>query len=392
MSNGTGDDPLTGIPLPRLSRLALVSFILGLLFFVPLVGLFAIVIGVIALGSIGNSEGLLRGKGLATTGIILGLVSIPFMCLTILATLALIAHGQHSALEQSMACRSNLKQIGIAVRMYKDDTGQLPPNFQVLVDKGLISAAMVRCTADAHAQPARAHNVDATADYYYADVKDATGLPQPVPVAWDRYFFHGARNVNVLFANGDTKLTSIAELAHLLKVNAFRYGKPPQLPRAAKPAVAAESTGAETSPALPARKAAPPALWDLRLETSSPTTSRVDSTAAALRLKPVVDSTHPELSAKKLEAVYKRAIFTFQCKSTGQVFRVTEEEFADPQVYKTFMVDYGQATKCRVCGQDDAVQSYYCPDCKRYYPYEQRHETTLVITCPKGHRIPQEYH
>jgi len=391
MSYESPDNGLTGIPVPRLSKLALASFILGLLFFVPLVGLFAIVLGVIALGSIGNSEGLLRGRGLATTGIILGIVSIPFMCLSILVALALVMHGHHTALEQSAACRANLRQIGIAVKMYKDDTGELPPNFQALVDRGLISAAMVRCTADHGAEPARAHNVDATADYYYADVKDTTGLPQPVPIAWDRYFLHGGRNVNVLFANGDTKLTSIAELEHMLKANAFRYARPPQLPSAAKPP-AAESTDVATALTPPASRPAPPALWDVSLGSSSAVLSRIDSTAAALRLKPVVDSTHPALPAKKLEPVYKRAVFTFQCTSTGQVFQVTEEEFADPAVYKTFMVDYGKPTKCRICGQNDAVQSYYCPECKRYYPYEPRHETTLIITCPKGHRVPQEYH
>jgi lipopolysaccharide biosynthesis regulator YciM len=71
---------------------------------------------------------------------------------------------------------------------------------------------------------------------------------------------------------------------------------------------------------------------------------------------------------------------------------VAEEELADADVYRTYMVDYGAEVACRICGYKDALQVYYCSQCKRYYAYEPRHESALAITCPKGHKVPQEDH
>jgi hypothetical protein len=96
--------------------------------------------------------------------------------------------------------------------------------------------------------------------------------------------------------------------------------------------------------------------------------------------------------AAENEARLKRAVFTFQCKATQQTFQISEEQLGDGEVYRAYMVDYGQAVDCKICGQKDAHQVYYCPECKLYYAYEPRHETAVTITCPKGHKVPQEDH
>ena len=66
---------------PRISALAVASFIISIaLFFLPLLsGLAAVVVGVIAIGSIAKYKGILSGKGFAVTGIIIGLMQIVFI-------------------------------------------------------------------------------------------------------------------------------------------------------------------------------------------------------------------------------------------------------------------------------------------------------------------------
>ncbi|MEO0513239.1 MAG: DUF4190 domain-containing protein [Planctomycetota bacterium] len=58
----------------KTSILAILSLILGLICFVPLLGVLAIVLGVFALIGIGSSQGRTKGTGLAVAGIVLGLL------------------------------------------------------------------------------------------------------------------------------------------------------------------------------------------------------------------------------------------------------------------------------------------------------------------------------
>lgn len=59
----------------RRSRTAIASLVLGILFFVPIIpAVLAIITGIVARRQIRRSEGMYVGKGIATTGIILGVV------------------------------------------------------------------------------------------------------------------------------------------------------------------------------------------------------------------------------------------------------------------------------------------------------------------------------
>lgn len=59
----------------KTSRFAVASFVLGLLFFFPLLpAVLAVILGIVARRQIHRSEGMYLGKGLATAGIILGAV------------------------------------------------------------------------------------------------------------------------------------------------------------------------------------------------------------------------------------------------------------------------------------------------------------------------------
>lgn len=60
---------------PRTSAMSIASLVTSLGCVIPGVGLLAVVLGIVALGLIGRARGRLSGRGLAATGIILGLIS-----------------------------------------------------------------------------------------------------------------------------------------------------------------------------------------------------------------------------------------------------------------------------------------------------------------------------
>lgn len=66
---------------PKTSGLAIASLVLGILFFVPLAPLVAIVFAIFALITISKSKGELKGEGMAIAGLVLGGLMILFIML-----------------------------------------------------------------------------------------------------------------------------------------------------------------------------------------------------------------------------------------------------------------------------------------------------------------------
>ena len=86
---------------------------------------------------------------------------------------------------------------------------------------------------------------------------------------------------------------------------------------------------------------------------------------------------------------------TYQCKSTGETFQVSEKEMEDMDTYVKYTPEMtGDPVECKICGEKDAYMVYFCPDpeCNKYYPYEVRHGMADFIRCPEGHTVPEEYH
>jgi hypothetical protein len=104
------------------SKAAVASLILGILSFclLFLTGIPAIILGVIGLRAVGQSEGRLGGGGLAVGGIILGTLGTLCTCLGFLA----VPIRNEAAKQQS---RNNLKQISLALVNYADTYQRLPP-------------------------------------------------------------------------------------------------------------------------------------------------------------------------------------------------------------------------------------------------------------------------
>ena len=108
-----------------LSLKAVVSFLLGLCFFLACVsGIPAILIGSRATREIDGSGGRLRGRGLARAGVVLGVLGCLF---TLVVVLMPATRSARSAARRSQ-CVNNLKQIGLALYNYRDVYGCFPPS------------------------------------------------------------------------------------------------------------------------------------------------------------------------------------------------------------------------------------------------------------------------
>jgi prepilin-type processing-associated H-X9-DG protein len=117
---------------PRNSTLAIVSFIMGLLcmtcLFWPLLGLPAIICGIIALVKISGSNGALRGKGYAITGIIIpSIMTLLIPVIGILLAILFPALSQARDAAVKLQCANNERQLAMAMMTYANDySGKLP--------------------------------------------------------------------------------------------------------------------------------------------------------------------------------------------------------------------------------------------------------------------------
>lgn len=104
---------------------SLVCGILGL--FTCITAPVGLVLGIIAHGRIKQSQGRLTGSGMAITGIILSSVLPVIFAVAFMAGLMLPALAKAKQKAQTINCMNNLKQLGLAARMYADgNNGQLP--------------------------------------------------------------------------------------------------------------------------------------------------------------------------------------------------------------------------------------------------------------------------
>ena len=148
------------------STLAITSLVLGILsFFCSFItGVPAIITGHLARSQARKSPELYGGTGMALAGLILG-----YFSTFVLGAVFIIALASSSSLTsssfttaknraQSITCVSNLKQIGLAARMYSNDhKDTFPPDFFAMSNE-LNSPKILVCPADpTRAVPANAN-------------------------------------------------------------------------------------------------------------------------------------------------------------------------------------------------------------------------------------------
>jgi len=110
----------------KTSTLAIWSFVLALmgLFTLMITALPALICGIVGLVKIGNSEGRLKGKGLAIAGTVISFIGAIFLSLMIL-TLAL---AKMHSLAPRIMCSSNLSSLHQALMVYAADHNGVYPS------------------------------------------------------------------------------------------------------------------------------------------------------------------------------------------------------------------------------------------------------------------------
>ncbi|EEF59885.1 DUF4190 domain-containing protein [Pedosphaera parvula] len=104
------------------SGLAVASVICGALGLVTCItSPIGLILGIMAQNQIKKSEGRVTGSGLATTGIVLSCVTFAFFGLAVMAGLLLPALAKAKEKAQMINCVNNMKQLGLAARMYAGD-------------------------------------------------------------------------------------------------------------------------------------------------------------------------------------------------------------------------------------------------------------------------------
>jgi hypothetical protein len=108
--------------------LAIAGIITALLFFIPLLGVVGLILGISALRRISRSDGALSGRGLAIAAVIIGSIRTGLLILTVILigfkyTELKEAYNQGRYEAISLGAQSNLKTIHIREEVYKANEG-----------------------------------------------------------------------------------------------------------------------------------------------------------------------------------------------------------------------------------------------------------------------------
>ena len=141
----------------RTSGLAIASFVMGLLCLTcvawPLLFLPAILCGIIALVSISNNKGRLKGSGMAIAGIVIPAVMIVLIPIfSVLLAILMPAFSVVKDYSQQIECRSNLHALHIATLCYAvdyEDQFPTPESWcDLLIKEQDVSPLSFRCPVD----------------------------------------------------------------------------------------------------------------------------------------------------------------------------------------------------------------------------------------------------
>jgi len=151
--------PFPASAAPPKTGLSITSLVLGILSMVAcsiFTGIPAIITGHLARGRAKKEPGVYGGEGLALAGLIMGYVSIAMtvVMIPLLAAMMLPALAKAKGKAQTVSCVNNMKQIGLAARLWSNDhNAKLPPDFLSMSNE-LATPRILICPGDRSKTPA----------------------------------------------------------------------------------------------------------------------------------------------------------------------------------------------------------------------------------------------
>jgi hypothetical protein len=147
------NDQPSSVPPPQQKGLSIASLILGIgsFFFLFLTAIPAIITGHIALNRANKSPAAYGGRGMAIAGLVLGYVGMVLSLvagIAMLAALMLPALAKAKSKAQTISCVNNMKQIGLAARIWANDhQDKFPPDF-ITMSNELNTPRILVCPGD----------------------------------------------------------------------------------------------------------------------------------------------------------------------------------------------------------------------------------------------------
>ncbi|MBE0542628.1 MAG: DUF4190 domain-containing protein [Verrucomicrobia bacterium] len=210
----------TGTARPKTSGMAIASLVLGILGLVSCgaTALVGLVLGIVAMVKIKNSEGRLSGNGLAIAGTVVSGVFL--LLIPIQAAMLLPALAKAKQRAQTITCINNVKQLSLAVRMYSvasDDRFPPAENWSEVIQHEVHANKVFQCPSDPSLRCAFAYN------------RKLGGLPEDEINPQTVLFFESDAGWN---AAGGPELFSPHKHSRTSVIVGFADGSVRQLPRA----------------------------------------------------------------------------------------------------------------------------------------------------------------
>jgi hypothetical protein len=198
--SGSGEKPTSG--------LAIASLVCGLagVLFCGLPSIVGLILGIVAMKKISESQGRLGGHGLALAGTIVSgvMIFVGLVMTAVLAAMLMPASARARTEARKAACMSNIHNIGIGLQMYQNHHGEWPESLQDIHPEYINSTDIFRCPADEATESG-----DFPDSYLYRRPSPGADV-QNTPVVFDKADNHSGGRV-VLFPDKHVEFLSEEE-------------------------------------------------------------------------------------------------------------------------------------------------------------------------------------
>jgi prepilin-type processing-associated H-X9-DG protein len=210
--------------------LAVASLIVGIVSFcLPVIGsIAAIVLGIVGLSR--TKDPRVGGKGMATTGIVLGAVSILVMPCMISILLPSLNRARETA--NRVKCASNMKQIGNALLLYANaHRGAYPPDLATLLGNSpALMPDVMTCPSsnDTPAASAATLNAGGHLSFVYVPGQNVSS-PSNAILLYEPLTNHRSDGTNVLFGDGHVEFLLRKDVEPVIKAYESGQTRTPQV-------------------------------------------------------------------------------------------------------------------------------------------------------------------